>query len=110
MALQILALMLVDLYVNSKNKLLFFISCRLFGLVGIIYTDCSAPLVLHVRPYLDWPQCASPAVILALYWLLATETRFYFINVCNKIIVPGNNIQYFSRLSVGGAVWRVPDK
>lgn len=53
---------------------------RLFGLVGIIYTDCSAPLVLHVRPYLDWPQCASPGVILALYWLLATETRFYFVN------------------------------
>lgn len=53
---------------------------RLFGLVGIIYTDCSAPLVLHVRPYLDWPQCASPGVLLALYWLLATETRFYFID------------------------------
>ncbi|KAL9975258.1 hypothetical protein ACROYT_G012400 [Oculina patagonica] len=53
---------------------------RLFGLVGIIYTDCSAPLALHVRPYLDWPQCASPGVILALYWLLATETRFYFVN------------------------------
>lgn len=59
-------------------------SIRLFGLVGIIYTDCSAPLALHVRPYLDWPQCASPAVILALYWLLATETRFYFIKVCMK--------------------------
>jgi len=58
-------------------------SIRLFGLVGIIYTDCSAPLALHVRPYLDWPQCASPAVILALYWLLATETRFYFIKVRN---------------------------
>lgn len=57
------------------------LSARLFGLVGIIYTDCSAPLVLHVRPYLDWPQCASPGVILVLYWLLATETRFYFINV-----------------------------
>ncbi|RMX57158.1 hypothetical protein pdam_00022789 [Pocillopora damicornis] len=53
---------------------------RLFGLVGIIYTDCSAPLALHVRPYLDWPQCASPGVILALYWLLATETRYYFIH------------------------------
>lgn len=58
-------------------------SIRLFGLVGIIYTDCSAPLALYVRPYLDWPQCASPAVILALYWLLATETRFYFIKVRN---------------------------
>ena len=50
--------------------------------MGVIYTDCSAPLVLHVRPYLDWPQCASPGVLLALYWLLATETRFYFFDVC----------------------------
>lgn len=53
---------------------------RLFGLVGIVYTDCDAPSVLHVRLYLDWPQCASPGVILALYWLLATETRFYFLD------------------------------
>ncbi|XP_074617953.1 piezo-type mechanosensitive ion channel component 1-like isoform X1 [Acropora palmata] len=52
---------------------------RLFGLVGIVYTDCSAPVVLHVRLYLGWPDCASPCVILVLYWFLATETRFYFI-------------------------------
>lgn len=71
-------------------------SFRLFGLVGIIYTDCSAPLVLHVRPYLDWPQCASPGVLLALYWLLATETRFYFIDVCmlhcTLILMDNNDI------------------
>ena len=66
---------------------LFLFSYRLFGLVGIIYTDCSAPLALHVRPYLDWPQCASPGVILALYWLLATETRYYFIHVSNIVLV-----------------------
>jgi len=34
---------------------------------------------------MDWPQCASPAVILALYWLLATETRFYFIKVRTQL-------------------------
>ena len=66
---------------------LFLFSYRLFGLVGIIYTDCSAPLALHVRPYLDWPQCASPGVILALYWLLATETRYYFIHVSDIVFV-----------------------
>lgn len=73
-------ILVVDISVQLNNVPY---SIRLFGLVGIIYTDCSAPLALYVRPYLDWPQCASPAVILALYWLLATETRFYFIKVHN---------------------------
>jgi len=73
----------VNLCVQSNSQIPY--SIRLFGLVGIIYTDCSSPLALHVRPYMDWPQCASPAVILALYWLLATETRFYFIKVRTQL-------------------------
>ena len=80
--------MFVDPCVNwCITFYLFLFSYRLFGLVGIIYTDCSAPLALHVRPYLDWPQCASPGVILALYWLLATETRYYFIHVSDIVFV-----------------------
>lgn len=80
--------MFVYPYVNwCITFYLFLFSYRLFGLVGIIYTDCSAPLALHVRPYLDWPQCASPGVILALYWLLATETRYYFIHVSDMVFV-----------------------
>ena len=51
--------------------------CRLFGLTPVIWTVCSEPSSLHVFPGLHYINYMSPALILALVWLLATDCRLW---------------------------------
>ncbi|XP_031569464.1 piezo-type mechanosensitive ion channel component 2-like, partial [Actinia tenebrosa] len=69
---------------------------RLLGLVGIVYTDCNHPQVLHVKQNIDWPLVSCPGVILLLYWLLATETRIYFTTTDSSPLPPNQAISWWN--------------
>lgn len=50
---------------------------RLLGLVGFVETKCENPQTLFYRSEdLDWPHFVYVGVVVALYWLLATEIRY----------------------------------
>lgn len=50
---------------------------RLFGLSAIIRTDCEHPAQLLLHPGLEYPVFVSPALLLLLFWILATEFRLW---------------------------------
>ena len=50
---------------------------RLLGLIGFVETKCDNPQALHYRSEdLDWPHFVFVAVVVTLYWFLATEIRY----------------------------------
>ncbi len=50
---------------------------RLLGLIGFVETKCDNPQALYYRSEdLDWPHFLFVAVIVTLYWFLATEIRY----------------------------------
>ena len=54
----------------------FFFS-RLLGLIGFVETKCDNPQALDYRSEdLDWPHFVFVAVVVTLYWFLATEIRY----------------------------------
>ena len=55
---------------------------RLFGLTGIVMTDCNKPWLIYFWPDVTWPMYASPAAVLILYFVLAWEIRRH----CEKVI------------------------
>ena len=50
---------------------------RLLGLIGFVETKCDNPQALYYRSEdLDWPHFVFVAVVVTLYWFLATEIRY----------------------------------
>jgi hypothetical protein len=62
-------------YVPIVNRRFFF--SRLLGLIGFVETKCDNPQALDYRSEdLDWPHFVFVAVVVTLYWFLATEIRY----------------------------------
>lgn len=49
---------------------LFFNTCRLFGMTGVIRTNSSDPYTLALHPFVSWPDFVNPLVVLLLYFTL----------------------------------------
>ena len=60
---------------------------RLFGLSAIIRTDCERPTQLLVHSDLEYPVFVSPALLLLLFWILATEFRLWLGTPVSSCIV-----------------------
>jgi len=54
-----------------------FSHCRLFGLTPVIETDCAAPYELVVFPDAHYTRFISPALIMVLLVILATDFRLW---------------------------------
>uniref|UniRef100_UPI00358F3C92 piezo-type mechanosensitive ion channel component 2 n=1 Tax=Myxine glutinosa TaxID=7769 RepID=UPI00358F3C92 len=53
------------------------IYARLFGITGVVRTDCARPWELAVHSGLSWPVFMNPIVLLILYFTIATLLRLW---------------------------------
>uniref|UniRef100_A0A8C4Q556 Piezo type mechanosensitive ion channel component 2 n=1 Tax=Eptatretus burgeri TaxID=7764 RepID=A0A8C4Q556_EPTBU len=53
------------------------IYARLFGITGVVRTDCARPWELAVHSGLSWPVFVNPIVLLILYFTIATLLRLW---------------------------------
>ncbi|XP_061162541.1 piezo-type mechanosensitive ion channel component 2-like [Saccostrea echinata] len=60
-------------WLPSRTSLL----ARLLGLTAVIKTDCDKPWSVEFHEPSNWPLFVNPALLLALYFSVATETRIW---------------------------------
>ncbi|XP_056011934.1 piezo-type mechanosensitive ion channel component 1-like isoform X4 [Ostrea edulis] len=59
---------------------------RLLGLTAVIKTDCGKPWSVEFHEPFNWPLFVNPPLLLALYFSVATETRYWKNNKKDDVV------------------------